>query len=174
MFDFGIYNVGDCIVAEVDLAIIRIKSNAKKSKVKTYHVIINFDKHVLAIHGMLPYTVITQVDERKISIVLGGLNQMVQVLQIILVVGVRNPKHFVKEASICNEISLQVAVEDLNSSLPPEEYESNNFETFRLLPRAELGMLPFPTIDLPRLRLWFLWLLGRGRLCGFVLIDFFG
>ena len=63
-------------------------------------------------------TATTKIDESEILVVLGGLSQLVQVFQIILIVGVRKSKSFVEEVFVRDKVSLQIAVQGFIYSLP--------------------------------------------------------
>ena len=144
MLNLGIDDIGDSIIAEINLGLISMEGHGKTiSYISTHHIIVYFDEHILVINGMFPNLGIAKIDEGEIPVKCRALDQVVHILQIVLIMGIGDPQHFVKEASIRHQIPLQRAVEYFDSPLPPKEYESNDLESLGFLPRTDMwGFTP--------------------------------
>ena len=139
MLNLSIDDIGDSIIAEINLGFISIEGHGKTSYNSTHHIIIYFDEHVLVINGMFPNLGIAKIDEGEVPVKCRALDQLVHILQIVLIMSVGDPQHFVEEASIRHQIPLQIAVEYFDSALPPKEYESNDLEPLGFLPRTDMS-----------------------------------
>lgn len=100
MLKLSIDDVGNSIIAEINLDFISIEGSGKKRHSSTHHIIIYFNEHVLIINSMFPNLSIPKIDEGEFPVKCRALDQLVHILQIVLIMGVGDPKHFVKEAPV--------------------------------------------------------------------------
>ena len=136
MVELGVYDVRDGIITKIDLKTVRIGVDSAKTTSNTNHVIVYLDEHVLVVYRMLPHSVITKILKGQILIQRRGLHQLDQIFQVLLILSIGDPQHLIKESPLRNKVPLQIAVKDLDGSLPPEENETNDLKACWLCPRA--------------------------------------